>query len=666
MPDRRALAKPIRARQEVAKLLDAWRMPKAPPELPAGAPQLFVPDRQRPGLPRGARHELLAEAAKVAAGSWRTFGAATRPMATPVPWCADVSRLAAPLTHWSRVRVLHGPGGADIKEVWELNRHRGLLRLAQAWYLERDSAWAASLASHLDSWLEQNPPGLGINWASSLEVAFRALTWTWIRALTRDATIWTAARDHAFASSLWHHGRHLARYDSVHHSPNTHLTGEGLALALLGRAWPDWPAANDWKRLGDTILVEELQHQVLPDGMHTELSPGYHRYTVEFYLLWIASRLQAGESVPDELLRTVAPMVEALAALRRPDGRLPGIGDEDGGVMLPLGTTHSRDPGPVLGFAVGLLGGEVNYSCMQADSLELAWWILPDQRWDDVVKWSSSPPKPARSRLKSLASAGYHVLREPNDTGWWCLVDAGPQSVGLPGHSHCDLGHVELQWNRTPLVTDPGSLLYGPDQARRDRDRAQESHAALTVVGAPLAQPTGPFRWTRLAPTPQADSGSHADWATVTLAYDWRAPAGARFRHERQVCLVDEAGVVVVDRLSGADGHTLMLSWPIPVPSTAVSLGTSEALLPANVRLQWIVSGALPLTARLEDSDFADTYRTPMPGTFLRLQGEVAGNALVVSWFTAPGQSPRISTAGTLVRIERPGRTVIELAGGVS
>lgn len=665
MPDRRALAKPFRARQEFAKLLDAIRMPKAPRDFPTGHPRLFVPDNQRPGLPHAARSKLLIEAAEVCAGSWRTFGGEGYFISVPIPWRTGGTGEAAPLTHWSRMSVLGGPGGADVKEIWELNRHRGLLRLAQAWYLERDPAWVAPLASHFDTWLAQNPPGLGINWASSLEVGFRALAWTWIRALTSDSTIWTPERDQAFAASLWHHGRHLSRYDSVHHSPNTHLTGEGVALAVLGRTWPDWPGANRWRTLGDRILREELEYQVLPDGMHIELAPGYHRYTLEFYLLWIALLQQSGEAIPESVRIKVEAMIAALALLRRPDGRLAGIGDEDGGVALPLGTAHPRDPAPAFGLAAGLLGDGGCAPYFSADSLDLAWWVLGDSEWEKLAGSSVSPPRILQVRLASLPSAGYHVLREGTGSGWWCLVDAGPQSVGLPGHTHCDLGHVEIQWEGRPVVSDPGSLAYGPDQQRRDRDRSPESHASLTVDGAPLAQPAGPFRWARLAPTPRASVESHPDRATVTLAYEWEAVDGTALRHERQVCLLDEAGVIVVDRLIGAAGRALTLSWPLPAPSVDIVAGPGEATLPGNIQLHWLTTGMSPLTVRMEEAEFAETYRAPAPGTFLRLEGEAEGEAVLVSCFTAPGQSPMVSVAQGTVRIARQGRTCIELAGGL-
>ena len=82
---------------------------------------------------------------------------------------------------------------------------------------------------------------------------------------------------------LWHHARHIERYDSIHHSPNTHLTGEALGLLYVGLLFLEFRRSARWAATGGQLLVSELEYQVLNDGMHFERATGYHRYTVEIY-----------------------------------------------------------------------------------------------------------------------------------------------------------------------------------------------------------------------------------------------------------------------------------------------------------------------------------------------------------------------------------------------
>ena len=68
----------------------------------------------------------------------------------------------------------------DHKVIWELNRHQHMVVLAQAWRLTNDTRYKNELFALLESWWLDNPVQRGINWASALEVAFRALSWTWV------------------------------------------------------------------------------------------------------------------------------------------------------------------------------------------------------------------------------------------------------------------------------------------------------------------------------------------------------------------------------------------------------------------------------------------------------------------------------------------------------
>jgi hypothetical protein len=56
--------------------------------------------------------------------------------------------------------------------VWELNRQQWLVRLAQAWVVTRDTRYAAACIEQFYAWLEANPPGMGMNWTSSLEASY--------------------------------------------------------------------------------------------------------------------------------------------------------------------------------------------------------------------------------------------------------------------------------------------------------------------------------------------------------------------------------------------------------------------------------------------------------------------------------------------------------------
>jgi hypothetical protein len=101
-----------------------------------------------------------------------------------IDWHLDiVSGKRAPLRPWPKINYLDFNEVGDSKVTWELSRHQFLVTLAKAWLLTAEERFIRKLESLYYDWHRENPYPLGINWASSLEVAFRSLSWIWVREL---------------------------------------------------------------------------------------------------------------------------------------------------------------------------------------------------------------------------------------------------------------------------------------------------------------------------------------------------------------------------------------------------------------------------------------------------------------------------------------------------
>ena len=160
-----------------ARLLDRFRE-SAPDRFFAGVsrewPLSFVSDH----LPL-IRDDATSVADAVCAGRFDLLGYRDISFGDPPDWHLDpVSTRRAPFIHWSRLDPLNPAEVGDSKVVWELNRHQSLVRLGQAYWLTADERFVTSFIEQATSWMDANPPKLGVNWASSLEVAFRAISWT--------------------------------------------------------------------------------------------------------------------------------------------------------------------------------------------------------------------------------------------------------------------------------------------------------------------------------------------------------------------------------------------------------------------------------------------------------------------------------------------------------
>ncbi len=140
-----------------------------------------------------AEKEIVERADRIAEGRFDLLAFRNLSFGTPIDWHLEpIAGKRAPLVHWSRLNYLDADLFGDKKIVWELNRHQYFITLGQAYWLTSDERYAEVFVAHVTSWMDQNPPKLGVNWASSLEVAFRSISWLWALYFFKNSPALTA------------------------------------------------------------------------------------------------------------------------------------------------------------------------------------------------------------------------------------------------------------------------------------------------------------------------------------------------------------------------------------------------------------------------------------------------------------------------------------------
>src|SRR5215510_3260021 len=209
------------------------------------------------------RSALISKADSACCGRFDLMGFSALSFGEPIDWRLEpLSGRRTGLVHWSRIDYLDPQVAGDKKITWELNRHQHFVTLGQAYWMTGDEGYAVAFADQITSWMDANPPGIGINWASSLELAFRLVSWIWALYLFSDARAVTQELVARLLKFMLLHARHIDAFTSQYFSPNTHLTGEALGLVYLGVALPELESAPYWRERGLKILVEQLPIQV--------------------------------------------------------------------------------------------------------------------------------------------------------------------------------------------------------------------------------------------------------------------------------------------------------------------------------------------------------------------------------------------------------------------
>jgi hypothetical protein len=569
-----------------------------------------------------------------------------------VDWHFDpVHHRRAPRLFYADVRYLD-PAVGDHKIIWEINRHQHWLALGRAAWLTGDPRYARAIPADLQSWLAANPPMTGINWASMLEIGFRSISWTWALHCLLGLQAWdfgpqegaTAGSGTDFgprslqpeARSPWlvdmfvglhHQLTHVERNLSYYFSPNTHLTGEALALYVVGTALPELAASARWAATGRRILLDEIDRQIDRDGGHAERSTHYQRYTLDFYLLaLLTARLARDHSSAARFEDVARRLAEFTQAIADDDGRLPLIGDDDGGMLWPLAGRSCNDVRDSLSLAAVVLGqpGLAPWGVME----EAVWVAGPEEVSRQLSGPRDAPVEPLASH--TFAGTGYFVFRDGK--GGHAVFDAGRHGYMNGGHAHADALSLTVALEGRPLLIDPGTYSYTCDPSWRDRLRSSMSHNTLTIDGRSQSIPAGPFHWRT-----RVDGRIH-EWRH-NPAFDWTEASHdgyAPLQHRRTVMRVG-GGWLVADEILGSGAHAAAAHWHFDPAWTVTREASRLRGTHEDGSVAWVAYDAGEATLVRGDEStglgwYAPVYGVLVPTWAARI--DVAGDAPVtlITW----------------------------------
>lgn len=470
-----------------------------------------------------------------------------------IDWHLDrVHGKRAPRKPFYKIRYLDFRECGDVKVTWELNRHQHFLTLAKAYRITGERRFADEIFVQWEHWIQHNPYPDGVNWASSLEVGFRSLSWLWTYYLLGDSAQPTTFRDRLLRQ-LSVHGRCLERYLSTYFSPNTHLLGEGVALFFLGVLCPELTSAERWKSVGWKITLQEAQRQVRFDGLHFEQSLYYHVYALDFFLHARILAARNGISIPEEYDATIERMLNALSVLGR-TGTVPRIGDDDGGRLFDgqrNRAEHMLDP-----LATGaVLYERGDFKLLAGGLREETLWLLGEEgarKFDKLTE----PQPPASST--AFPQSGLYVM---NSAERQIVIDAGPLGAGSGGHGHADALSICVSDANGPVLVDSGTFEYVGDDHERAQFRSAPAHNLLTVDGVGQPQPRGPFAWSHHPHTHTENwiTGENFDFFSGTHVADRQS--NPSFIQQRFVFSLKSGLWFVRDVVAGSGEHKLDAYW---------------------------------------------------------------------------------------------------------
>ncbi|MGJ3242035.1 MAG: heparinase II/III family protein [Opitutales bacterium] len=404
----------------------------------------------------------------------------------------------------------------DKEWAWILNRQGFLRSLVVAWRTTGNPRYPERADRLIDDWIRSHPhPGRFTSSAAwrPLEAARRIMD-SWVE------VFFAFAGEPAFRpetrllmlASLHDHGLRLRRH---HYPGGNHLLTEMAGLTTLAVTWPEFRDSEDWLAYAETRVMEELEHQVYPDGSHRELANHYQRLAIDAFeqidRMWATGgRREAYARLREHLVR----LWGALADVRLPDG------------SGPMNNDSGEEPNAAL--------------------LRKAVDRYPESDWG-----AEAAPGHRFRRW-----AGQVIIRSGwEETADWLWFDAGPRGSD---HQHEDFLHVSLCVGGVPVLVDPGRFQYRPGPWRNAFTGATAHNVLLWNHRACLPPPD-----TVREPLPvTVEFEANRAWAAAEARFPPQPAQGrAGPRWSRTVLWLADGRCVVADWIDPRVRGTLTACW---------------------------------------------------------------------------------------------------------
>ncbi len=395
-----------------------------------------------------------------------------------------------------------------------------------------DERYAKEWIFELRDWIRKNKQGAYADdkdyaWKAFV-VSFRLNHWSGFFNLFLNSPNFTSNFLTEFLNSYNEQANYvMANYTDV----GNHRLYEALHLMYAGSTFPEMKEAAAWRKSGIAVLNEEIQKQVLPDGVQFELSPSYHIGSVKIFLdaLQIAKMNGAENEFPASYRNLVEKMVLAVGKYSFPDYTFPLYGN----AFLTTKDAMLK-----------------NYKDWAQ--------VFPENKVIEYYATDGFSGKQPDYLSAALPNAGFYTFRNGWDTKATVMqVKAGPPASF---HAHPDNGTFELWAKGRNFTPDAGSFVYAnvgkQENAKRDWYRSTKAHQTLTLNNNNmLITKAEVSKW---------EVGKSLDILSYTN------PSYTNLNHQRTFLFIDQTYFLIIDRAIGTAQGNLDIRYVLKEDSKPV------------------------------------------------------------------------------------------------
>jgi Heparinase II/III-like protein/Heparinase II/III N-terminus len=588
----------------------------------------------------GWLRRLRDRADRIARHRLSFFDLVDRDLGDPIDWNRDHgSGKRAPMRFAPAIDYRDFQVTGDAKVVWEPNRHHQLVVLGRAYRASGEATYAAAIGEQLESWLDQCPFGMGMNWRSPLELAIRLINWVWTLDLIRESGRLSRELRSRVRRAVYLHLWEITRKYSRGSSGNNHRIGEAAGVFVATAYFHDLPDAPRWREESHRILAEEILAQTYPDGCTREQALGYHLFVLQFFLIAGIVARWIGHDLSRAYWARLERMLEFVGALSEGGRDLPMFGDSDDGYVLDLGEAPGETRGLLATGAV--LFARPDFKRWSGGYVEPARWLLGRASRVEFDRLPATPPdEPLASR--AFAESGHYLLqhgrsgRPDRVSVTFDCGELGFQSIAA--HGHADALSFTLRAFGTDVFVDPGTYDYFSFPRWREYFRSTRAHNTVVIDGADQSVMLGPFLWGARARARRLRWEPRSDGGLVAAEHDGYTRLGDPVMHRRTLELDGRSRVLTLrDEIAARGRHDIEVCFHLSEHCVASHAGGHRYEITVGggtVTLE--VDPRLSVTALSGSEDplggwVSRGYHRKVPSTTLVGRGESRGTSTFIT-----------------------------------
>lgn len=433
----------------------------------------------------GGFDSIMDDADLVHENKFQALGSDLFSFGDKIDWHLDFkSGKRWPLSYYTKIDTLGLEDPSDIKIPWELSRFHQAIWLGRAYWISHSEAHADKFKSLVDSWIENNPVGYGVNWNMPMEVAIRAMN------LIVGLLYFMGSNriDDEFLvkllCSLYEHGTFVRHNLERTLRSGNHYISDLVGLIYLGIFFYDTKVGKRWVKFAQRELELEILNQVYEDGTDYEKSTSYQRFVAELfaaaYVILRLNKFDISKDFSDRLEK----MFDFIASATMRDGKVPSIGDSDDGRLFKLKSEVDPNCHRDLLSVGAVLFDRGNLKSVAGEYSDLALLLLGTEGFEKF----SSLQDDLEVKSAVFPKGGFAFLKTARDFCSFDIGDIGKRGRG--GHGHDDVLSITIA-GKNPFLVDRGTYCYTCDTKLRNKLRSTYSHNTAVIDRTEQAEFSG-------------------------------------------------------------------------------------------------------------------------------------------------------------------------------